>query len=227
MQNLKQLSPELDAGALGRESRRAFGGFGESVVDTLRLSQACEPELTHRVAFDGLERLEQALDEGGAVLLGAHAGNWEWAGAALAARGLPIAAPARPHLSLAADAFFATMRRRLGVRTNARLAPLLQSEPGRALALFLDRAPETGESARPARIARGAAALAARRHWTLLPALCLRENEGYRIVFGPRFRPVAASGAQRHRDARAALEFLRSQLRSHRGQWFAFEGLEP
>src|SRR5258705_5474362 len=40
MQNLKHLRPELDARALGGESRHAFRGFGESVVDTLRLTRA-------------------------------------------------------------------------------------------------------------------------------------------------------------------------------------------
>jgi len=224
MQNLKHLSPDLDARALGDESRLAFGRFGETVVDTLRLSRSRGDELEQRVAFEGLERLEQALDEGGAVLLGAHAGNWEWAAAALAARGLPIAAPARR----GEDGFFAAMRRRLGVRTHRRLAPLL-AERGRALALFLDRAPRIGPgaSARPARIARGAAALAARRRWALLPALCLRESERYRIVFGPNLRPAPGNQAQRHADARAALTFLEAQLRSHRGQWFAFERLDP
>jgi KDO2-lipid IV(A) lauroyltransferase len=227
MQNLKRLSPDLDVRALGHESRLAFGGFGESVVDTLRLSRAQGGELERRVQFDGLERLEQALDEGGAVLLGAHAGNWEWAGAALAARGLPIAAPVRGHQGRDAEGFFAEMRRRFGVRTNGRLAPLL-AERGRALALFLDRAPRTGPGAsvRPGRIARGAAALAARRRWTLLPALCVRENEGYRIVFGPRLRPAAGSAIERRLDARAALDFLETQLRAHRGQWFAFESLD-
>jgi hypothetical protein len=121
--------------------------------------------------------------------------------------------------------FFAALRRRFGVRTNDTLVALLE-EPAQAVALFLDRASEGSPAARPARIARGAAALAARRHWTLLPALCVRENEGYRIVFGPRLRPGPA-GLQRAHDARAALEFLQAQLRSHRGQWFAFERLDP
>lgn len=227
MQNLKHLLPDLDRRALGRESRQAFGGFGESVVDTLRLARAKGiREIERRVVFDGLERLEEALEEGGAVLLGAHAGNWEWAGAALARRGLPIAAPARRHRARGAEAFFVGLRRRFGIRTHRALAPLLV-ESARAIAFFLDRAPENGPPARPARIARGAAALAARRGWTLLPALCLRENDGYRIVFGPGFRPYARSATQRRAHASAALEYLETQLRSHRGQWFAFESLAP
>src|SRR5262249_30866351 len=51
MQNLKRLLPDLDSGALGTESRRAFGGFGESVVDTLRLARAPRGELERRVQF--------------------------------------------------------------------------------------------------------------------------------------------------------------------------------
>ena len=224
MQNLKRLVPELDPRTLGTESRRAFGGFGESVVDTLRLARAPGGELDRRVAFDGLERLEEALEEGGVVLLGAHAGNWEWAGAALARRGLPIAAPVRRHRG--ADAFFATLRRRFGVHTDGKLAPILETKPIQAVAFFLDRDTVGTRAARPARLARGAAALAARRGWALLPALCVRENEGYRIVFGPRLQPGAAR-SQRAQDAHTAIEFLESQLRSHRGQWFGFEKLDP
>jgi hypothetical protein len=59
-----------------------------------------------------------------------------------------------------------------------------------------------------------------------LPALCVRENEGYRIVFGPHLRPGPV-GSERAHDARTALEFLQAQLRSYRGQWFAFESLDP
>lgn len=226
MQNLKRLLPDLDSGALGTESRRAFGGFGESVVDTLRLARAPRGELERRVQFEGLERLERALDEGGAVLLAAHAGNWEWAGAALARRGVPVTAPARRHQGPETEAFFAALRRRFGVRTHGRLAPLLRGRDPRALALFLDRAGEGASQARPERMARGAAALAARRGWALLPALCLREQQNYRIVFGPRLAPGPASG-QRAALARTALDFLETQLRAHRGQWFAFERLEP
>jgi lauroyl/myristoyl acyltransferase len=93
MQNLKRLVPDLDARALGRESRRAFAGFGESVVDTLRLPRADATDLDKRVHIEGWERLAEALERGGAILLGAHAGNWEWAGAALARRGVSLAAP--------------------------------------------------------------------------------------------------------------------------------------
>ena len=224
MQNLKRLLPDLDARALGRASRAAFGGFGESVVDTLRLSRARGPDLEERVRFEGWERLEQALAEGGVIVLAAHAGNWEWAGAALARRGVPVVAPVRRHRG--AERFFGAFRKRFGVRTHGRLAPLIarDKEP-RVLALFLDRAVEGRATARPARLARGAAALAARRGWSLLPALCLREGTRYRIVFGPRLRPGPSREARGH-DARAALAFLETQLRAHRGQWFAFESLE-
>src|SRR5262245_35793385 len=61
MQNLKRLLPDLDARALGRASRAAFGGFGESVVDTLRLSKARALDVEERVRFEGWERLEHAL----------------------------------------------------------------------------------------------------------------------------------------------------------------------
>src|SRR5262249_20473505 len=159
-----------------------------------RLSRAHEKDLDRRVVFEGLERLEQALEAGGAVLLRAHAGNWEWAGAALSARGVSVLAPARPHRG--PEAFFTRLRHRFGVRTHRSLAPLLDEQharqgercawPPSAVALFLDRAASDVAHARPARVARGAAALAARRRWALLPALCLRQGQGYRIVFGPR-----------------------------------------
>jgi KDO2-lipid IV(A) lauroyltransferase len=226
MQNLKRLVPDLDARALGRTSRAAFAGFGESVVDTLRLSSVRALDVEQHVRFEGWERLEEGLADGGVILLGAHAGNWEWAGAALGRRGVPVAAPVRRHRG--ADRFFGAFRKRFGVRTHGRLAPLLtrDEEPrARALALFLDRAAFGRATARPARLALGAAALAARRGWSLLPALCLREGARYRIVFGPRLRPSSSREARVH-DARAALAFLETQLRAHRGQWFAFESLE-
>ena len=222
-ENLRRLRPELPARALRAEARHAFAGFGESVVDTLLLSRAPGADLERRVSFEGWERLEAAVRQGGAVLLGAHAGNWEWAGAAMAKRGIAVAAPARRHRG--AERFFHCLRQRFGVRTARRIAPLLRGEQPRAVALFLDRGGEGEAAARPARVAGHAAALAARRGWTLLPAVCLSTRSGYRIVFGPALHPRRARAARRG-DARAAVAFLESQLRAHRGQWFAFESLE-
>ena len=164
------------------------------------------------------------MREGGAVLLGAHAGNWEWAGAAMAGRGIAVAAPARRHRG--AERFFRRLRERFGVRTGREIAPLLRGGQARAVALFLDRGGAGEGAARPARVAGHAAALAARRGWTLLPAVCLRAGSGYRIVFGPALHP-GRGRATRSRDARDAVAFLESQLAAHRGQWFAFESLEP
>jgi hypothetical protein len=54
----------------------------------------------------------------------------------------------------------------------------------------------------------------------------LRDGRGYRVVLGPNLRPGPAR-AQRLDQARTALAFLEERLRAHRGQWFAFESLEP
>ncbi|MDR1621743.1 MAG: lysophospholipid acyltransferase family protein [Synergistaceae bacterium] len=78
--------------------RRSYVHLGKSVVEFARAAKL-RPHLTSLVSIEGREHLDQALKRGrGALLMTAHIGNWELAGARLAAEGYvtaPIYTPQR------------------------------------------------------------------------------------------------------------------------------------
>jgi KDO2-lipid IV(A) lauroyltransferase len=119
--NLAIAFPDLDAAARDVLARRVYAHFGRMAVDSLRLSARGPAALVPHVAGGDCVRLiEERLPRGrGVIVLTGHLGNWELAGAYVAARGFPLAAvvkpPSNPYIARHAEA----TRRRLGIRTIA------------------------------------------------------------------------------------------------------------
>ncbi len=131
--NLALAFPALGAGEREALARRVFAHFGRMAVDSLRLSvrgpSAVVPYVT---GGECVRLLEERLPRGkGAIVLTGHIGNWELAGAYVAARGFPLAAvvkpPSNPYVARHAEA----VRRRLGIET----IPMPEARAGVAAAL--------------------------------------------------------------------------------------------
>ncbi|MDR1979750.1 MAG: lysophospholipid acyltransferase family protein [Synergistaceae bacterium] len=70
---------------------RSYVNMGKSIVEFARMAKL-RPRLTSLVSIEGKEHLDAALKRGrGVLLMTAHMGNWELAGARLAAEGYEIA----------------------------------------------------------------------------------------------------------------------------------------
>lgn len=84
--------PEKDAAQIDTLSRDAFSHFGEVIIETALLPRLGRQGILD--LFEGAEGFEGILDaqaEGkGIILITGHFGNWELAGAYVAARGVPI-----------------------------------------------------------------------------------------------------------------------------------------
>jgi KDO2-lipid IV(A) lauroyltransferase len=217
--NYEGLHPHASRRRIATLVRRAYADFGASVVDTLRLATLPRERLGDEVRVLGLEHLRTGLAAGGAVLLVAHAGNWEWGGAALAAHGIPVAAVARGR-SGPAGRFFTEARSRFGVRT-APAVRALAAECSGVLVVFCDRGTARDPRRDPQRIARRAIALAARRGWRALPAIVVRERGRYCVRVGAPL-PETRGAEERATAARQALAHLAGELRRSPSQWFAF-----
>jgi len=124
--------------ALSRSEREALAGrifahFGRMAVDSLRLSATGPVAVVpHVTGGECVRLLEERLPRGkGVIVLTGHIGNWELAGAYLAARGFTVAAvvkpPSNPHVARHAEA----VRRRLGIET----IPMPEARAGVAAAL--------------------------------------------------------------------------------------------
>lgn len=71
--------------------RSTFRNFALCSIDFLKLPLMAKEEVINLVEISGLENLDQALAQGkGAILVTGHLGNWDFAGAYLAALGYPI-----------------------------------------------------------------------------------------------------------------------------------------
>jgi KDO2-lipid IV(A) lauroyltransferase len=70
--------------------RNAYANMGRSVAEFTRMGQLL-PTLRERISIEGKELLDEALSRGrGALIMTAHLGNWELAGARMVAEGYAI-----------------------------------------------------------------------------------------------------------------------------------------
>lgn len=222
-----------------------YGHFGRELAALARMGRLRPARLVERTADAREARAtwKEATGGRGGIMVGGHLGNWELAGALLAALGIPVAAAVRSQTNRRVDRHLTRLRRSLGIepvpmaRAGRRLGEAL--EEGRAVALVADQdagghgvfVPFLG---RPASTFRGPARLALRHDVPLLFGAYLREGRGYRLVL-ERVRPTgtsrreqqASSGADREDDpeirlTRAWVSRLEESVRRSPEQYFWF-----
>jgi len=96
--------------------RASYEHLGREVAAMLRLSKLDPGAVVERTTTIGWDALEESLALGrGVLLVTGHYGNWEIAAAAVAARGVPIAAIVRRQGNRIVDERLQKVRKRLGV----------------------------------------------------------------------------------------------------------------
>jgi KDO2-lipid IV(A) lauroyltransferase len=94
-ENLRVTAPGRSNGERQRLVRKTFRNLALCSLDFLKLPLLSKEKVIDLVEIHGLENLDQALAGGkGAILVTGHLGNWDFAGAYLAALGYPIHAVA-------------------------------------------------------------------------------------------------------------------------------------
>jgi len=90
-ENLRLVFPDESAAWRRRVARGSYMHLGREAALLFRMSRWSRSEIADRIRFEALDLVREAADqEKGVVVLTAHLGNWEMAGAGLAARGFPI-----------------------------------------------------------------------------------------------------------------------------------------
>jgi KDO2-lipid IV(A) lauroyltransferase len=216
--NLARFLPEVSGPERRTTARAAFEHFALAFTDFLRLGRLDSRAIEHAIEVRGGEHLERARASGrGVIILSAHAGNWEWGAAWLAARGPRLHVVARAHPNRWVERWFARQRESRGVA----LLPGRPLWPGAArvlkrrewVALMGDRRGARGS------VCAWAAALSRRTGAVVLPAVMLRLAPGrYAACFEAPLSPEACA-AGGYRDA------LRQHVERHPSQWLAFEPL--
>ena len=226
--------PEMSRSEVRRVARAAYANLGRVAVETALLpSLRSRSVLKMFGADEGFDAVERAYAEGrGVVLITGHFGNWELAGAYIAARGIRIEGIARRLNNPLVNAFVTRQREESGIRLihdadAVRRTPRALRE-GHAVTFIADQGvlglastyvPFFG---RPAKTPRGAAVFALRlRVPTFFCVSPLGEDGKYHLVATP--LDIAGTG-DREADVDALVArytaMLESWVRRYPEQYF-------
>jgi KDO2-lipid IV(A) lauroyltransferase len=186
--------PDLSVADVAALARRAYAHLGRSSIETALLPSIGQQGVLDMVeSAEGFELIDEAMAQGrGAVLVTGHLGNWELAGAYVAARGVPMDVIVRTQANPLFDAYINETRATLGMTVvrdfeAARRTPRSLRE-GRAVAFVSDQGVRGLASTfvpffgRPAKTPRGAAVFAMKYDTPTLFVTALRQRSGkYRV----------------------------------------------
>jgi Kdo2-lipid IVA lauroyltransferase/acyltransferase len=214
--------PDLSRDAVVSLSLESYRHLGRSFIETALLDTLGVDGLQQLVEnVEGWDEIADVMSKGrGAVMVTGHIGNWELAGAYVAARGIPLDAIARGMANPLFDAYINHTREMMGM-TIVHDSDAVRRTPrslraGRAVAFVADQGvlglastfvPFFG---RPAKTPRGAAVFALRFEVPVLFVVALRQPNGrYRIVVE---RIEARQTGDRDRDVDAIVARFTERL---------------
>jgi KDO2-lipid IV(A) lauroyltransferase len=136
--------PDGSSAWRGRVARGSYVHLGREAAVLVRMPRWTPEHLIERVRFVGLEGVREAADQGtGVVLLTGHLGNWEIAGASLAALGFPLDVVGKGMANRRFERDLFRLRERLGMRviemSDAPKGVLRSLGRGRVAALLADQ----------------------------------------------------------------------------------------
>jgi KDO2-lipid IV(A) lauroyltransferase len=233
------LGPRPDPLEVRRQVRNVFRNYARYMLELLGLPRIRPSDVERKFEAYGLEHLEEGLRKGrGIVMVTAHIGNWDLAGAYLAARGYPInviveTLKPRRWNDLVQKIRMLTGMRAIPLEDGVRqmLRALRQNE---ILAILIDR-PLRAEGVpvrffgADTRVPGGAARLALRSGAPVVAAAAVRRGNGFEAHVSP---PIfVESSGDSERDVQAitqgAMNWLEALIRSHPDQWYMFRNMWP
>jgi lauroyl/myristoyl acyltransferase len=229
------LGEKASPAQLQYQLRWTFRCFGKSLAE-LADRRRIDARFTDRcLTFKGVEHVRAARTAGrGAVLVGAHMGNWEMVGAAASLRGAPVLAIVQPHPNPRVHRFFMSQRERLDYRVlpvGHAARPILRHLAANGLVALLGDRPYGEEGleveffGRATLLPTGPARLALISGAELIPWFVVRRfDDSFTIAFEPPIpRPVSGSSRERARAmTQAFARVLETYVRENPSQWLTF-----
>ena len=233
------LGPAPDPAEVRRQVRNVFRNYARYMVDLLRLPFTAREEVERRFEAHGLQHIEQALTRGsGLVLVTAHIGNWDMAGAFLAGRGYPVNVIVETLQPPGWNELVQRLRELTGMRAiplesgvRQMLRALRQNE---ILAVLIDR-PLEGEGVpvrffgAETRVPAGAATLAVRAGASVVVAATLRYGDRFEAHVSPpiEFEPSGDPADDVAAITQRVMTWLEGLIRRYPDQWFMFRNMWP
>ena len=222
-----------------RRVREVLRNYSRYLIDVLRLQYPCARRNRASFRAYGLEHIEEGLASGaGLVLVTAHAGNWDMAGAFLSGRGFPVNVVVETLEPKRWNDRVQAIREGIGMRaipietgTRQMLQALRRNE---ILAVLIDRPlAEKGVLVRffdrQTRVPGGAATLALRSGARLVAAFTVRAGDGFVAQISPLIEVERSGDTERDVQAltQKAMTWLELQIRRYPDQWFMFRDMWP
>lgn len=233
--NLLTPSPVTDHQAI-----EVFLNFATTIADYVAVGAMPEDDVRHLCSEEeGLEHIEEAMADGGAILATGHYGFFEIGAVTFGLRRWPLTVATLAEPSVSLTAWRAAWRRRWGVDTvevgsdpfsSLQLARAIA--PGRAVAVLADR--PIGEQGVSVRLpnghtlcSTGPALLSAMTGAAVVPVIIHRSPEGvYRIIAKPGIKTRRVPHAERSdeitRCTRAIADSLFEEIIKDLLQWYQF-----
>ena len=229
----------LGRAALERMLARSFRSYGRYWLEVLSADRLDREFVRTALDLENEHLLREAMDSGtGCVLALAHMGNWDLAGAWLAAQGWKVSSVAEVLEPPEMFEFFCDVRRRMGINvypldgTSAAARGLLSDlRDGASVALLAER-DLTGDGVEVeffgerTTVPSGPAALALRSGAPLMPAAVYQKDGGRcdAVVRPPVERPAGLSGrAAVAAMAQAVVRELEDLIRRAPEQWHLYQ----
>ncbi len=229
------MGQKLNRAAVELLVRRVFQGFAKYLVDFFSFSHMTREETERLVEFENREQVEKvrALNRG-ALLVTAHYGNWELAGAVLVSLGYSITAVAQPQEQKKLNNLFMSYRRKRGIHVvplGLTVVRQLMEALGRGefVGLLADRdyTPRNHPIdffGAPASLPIGPAWISSHYKVPILPGFLLRKEDDSFVM---KFYPILnEAGDQDEATIQGQLrDVLQDGISRDPSQWFMFEDL--
>jgi KDO2-lipid IV(A) lauroyltransferase len=233
--NLKFAYPEWSWDRVLKVTRQVYQNFGVALLEILQSLFFTRADVLGKVHVGRSGAVAALKNTGNMLMITAHLGNWEMAlqFAACYLRTPPVAV-ARTIANPTVDRWVHRIRTRFGAQIITKKGGLPDMtralRNGRVLALLIDQGMKAGEGVEvrffghKVKATSAVAMLAMRCKSGVIPAFCVRDNEGLRVIVD------APLKLQRTRNMRAdilantqmMLDAIEKAIRAYPEQWFWF-----
>ena len=236
MSNLRRILNAQDIQAseetLRHMARKNFQYFGKYLIDFFKFSRFTTHDVKRLVSVEHIEYLEQAESYGkGVILISAHLGNWELAGAVVSALGRSLSVVVQPFGSHKINELFQRYRTQRGVN----VIPMGYAARGVIKALrkkecvgmladrdFTARNDPIQFFGEPARLPSGPARIAIKTGAPLVPSFLLRQpDDTFLLRF---YRPILVNETTSIDSIRCSIrDIIEMEISRNPLQWFIFD----
>ena len=223
--------------------REVFHNFAKYLVDFFTLTKRIDRKfIAESVDISGVEHLNDVIHQGkGGILVSAHLGNWEMAGAVLSLLGYPLSVVALAHRDSRVNDFFNQQREFFGaqvIQTNVALRRCLEHlKRNRLVAILADR--DFGHHGlsmsffgKKSIIPKGAALFSLKTGAPIIPGFFLRSpnNRFSIIILDPIYPPPLDEGRISDDEVEKLISryihLIEDKIRQYPSQWLMFRTFE-